>query len=171
MFYRVCSYRVSFSSLRQASVSGWTEEHHAARSQQVSYLCSHKLPEQGFNFYFTHFVLVIFYCTNKSFIIFSSSVSNVIVKKNHNVMILSQVVFKTVNWKPICRPKDTDLDTFCFLPTKTGFFTYSYFNMILPKYSTTANISQYFIIFYQYVTHLVLESLQKAHHGLFTCGL
>ena len=38
--------------------------------------------------------------------------------RNHN-----EIVLKTVNRKPICRPKDTDPVTFRFLVTKTGFAT------------------------------------------------
>ena len=34
------------------------------------------------------------------------------------------VVLKTVNRKPICRPKDSDPVMFRFLLTKTGFVTY-----------------------------------------------
>ena len=40
-----------------------------------------------------------------------------------------------------------------------------YFNASLPKYSTTTNISQHFIIchtFYHYSTHFVVKHLQKA---------
>ena len=45
------------------------------------------------------------------------------------------VVLKTVNRKPICRPKDTDPVTFRFLVTKTGFATCRhYLNLSLPKY-------------------------------------
>ena len=33
------------------------------------------------------------------------------------------VVLKTVDWKPIFRPKDSDPVTFCFLLTKTGVVT------------------------------------------------
>ena len=35
-----------------------------------------------------------------------------------------KVVLKMVNRKPICQPKDSDLVTFRFLQTKTGFITY-----------------------------------------------
>ena len=35
-----------------------------------------------------------------------------------------KIVLKTVNRKPICRPKDSDPVTFRFLQTKTGFITY-----------------------------------------------
>ena len=46
-----------------------------------------------------------------------------------------EVVLKTVNRKPICRPKDTDPVTFRFLVTKTGFATCRhYLNLSLPKY-------------------------------------
>ena len=65
----------------------------------------------------------------------------------------------TVNWKPICRLKDTDPVTFRFA-------TYSHYfdlSLLKLKYSSKTNISWHFIIFCQYITNFVLESLQKAH--------
>ena len=40
-------------------------------------------------------------------------------KSAYNLLVL-----KTVNQKPICRPKDSDPVMFRFLLTKTGFVTY-----------------------------------------------
>ena len=45
-------------------------------------------------------------------------------KPEFEEIINCYLVLKTVNRKPICPPKDSDLVTFRFLLTQTGFITY-----------------------------------------------
>ena len=54
---------------------------------------------------------------------------------------MALLVLKTVNRKPICRPKDTDPVTFRFLQTKTGFITYF---IILPQVHQNIELQQIF---------------------------
>ena len=54
---------------------------------------------------------------------------------------------------------------FIFFSSKPVSVHIHYFNISLPKYSTTTMILQYFVIFYQYIRDFVLKSLQNASHG------
>ena len=58
---------------------------------------------------------------------------------------------------------------YLFLVTKTGLATSShYFNLYLLKYSTTTNISQYFIIYHPFCPQ---KSSKRPSLFLFVCGL